>query len=48
LAAIKRAFIDPEEKQLRSDTVNYLTATQQGGEHCDYPPEPEFENPEEE
>lgn len=47
LSAIKRAFIDPEEKKMRSDTLNYLTATEQGGDNCEYPPEPEFENPEE-
>lgn len=39
LAAIKRAFSDTEEKKYRSDTANYLSATEQGGMQCEYPPE---------
>ena len=45
LQAIKRAFVDPEEQDRRTDTFEYLVATDQGDDICIYPPETDFENP---
>ena len=45
LKAIRRAFVDPEEQDRRTDTSKYLVATDQGYDICNYPPKTDFENP---